>query len=221
MPKKIAGDLAQTSVGPSVAITGTTATGSASITAVSSTAGLIVGQPISGAGIPANATILAIGVGTITISANATASAAAVALTAGELQVLGLQEWTADWKRKMLDATTTDDAGAETSLGSTTSWTAKAKYAYYDGDPSQLNVILAQIQTPSGAQKWNFFVDAVNSDVCWTGYAYIESISLSGAGVGKMIGVDVSLKGTGPLTQTVEVAPVANPNTAYGQQAED
>jgi len=78
------------SIGPSVpsytgnpiAITGTTTSASASITAVSSILGLYPGQPISGAGIPALATIATVtGPSTITISANATASASAVALS--------------------------------------------------------------------------------------------------------------------------------------------
>jgi len=65
--------------------TGTTVAASATITAVSSVAGLAVGQPIVGAGIPWEATIAAVGTTTITISAPATASASGVALTATTL----------------------------------------------------------------------------------------------------------------------------------------
>jgi hypothetical protein len=54
--------------------TGTTAIGSPTVTAVSSVAGLVVGQPITGTGIPALTTIIAIGTTTITLSANATAA---------------------------------------------------------------------------------------------------------------------------------------------------
>ncbi|MBX7211444.1 MAG: autotransporter-associated beta strand repeat-containing protein [Verrucomicrobiaceae bacterium] len=63
--------------------TGTLASGSNTITAVSATDGLVVGMPITGTGIPANATITAInsGAGTITMSANATAGGSSVALT--------------------------------------------------------------------------------------------------------------------------------------------
>ena len=55
--------------------TGTTTLGSSSVTAVSSTVGLFLGQGITGTGIPANTTITAIGGGTLTISQNATVSA--------------------------------------------------------------------------------------------------------------------------------------------------
>lgn len=64
----------------SAAITGTTTSGSTNITAVSSTANLAVGMPLSGPGIPANATITVIGTGTLTISPAATASGTGVAI---------------------------------------------------------------------------------------------------------------------------------------------
>jgi hypothetical protein len=53
------------------------------ITAMSSVAGLYVGQSVAGTGIPAGTVITAIGTTTITLSANATASNAATALTFG------------------------------------------------------------------------------------------------------------------------------------------
>ncbi len=66
-----------------IALTGTTATGSAAVSALSiSTSGLKVGQPVSGAGVPAGATIKSITSGSaITLSANATATGTLVALT--------------------------------------------------------------------------------------------------------------------------------------------
>jgi hypothetical protein len=228
MPKKLTGDFAQISVGSSV-FTASTTTGSPTLSDIAFTgvfangaitALLSVGQAVSGAGIPANTTIQSISGTTVTLTNNATATASVDAVTAAELQVLGLSEWTIDWKRKTVDGTTTDDNASETSLGSTSSWTVKAKHMYYDGDPSQQQVILAAIQTPQGASKWNFFPDVQNSDVCWDGLAYIDGITI-GAGVGKSIGIDVSLKGTGPLNQAAEVAPIANTATLTGQQAED
>jgi len=69
-------------VGANTPIVGTT-NKTTSITAVSSTAGLLVGQLISGAGIPANATITVISGSTITISAAATATTANQALFVG------------------------------------------------------------------------------------------------------------------------------------------
>lgn len=62
--------------------TGDTTSGSATVT-VGSTAGLVVGQSVVGAGIPANTTIATIGAGSITLSANATATATSVPLTFG------------------------------------------------------------------------------------------------------------------------------------------
>jgi hypothetical protein len=56
---------------------GTTTAGSNVITGVTSVTGLIVGNAISGTGIPSTATITAIGTNTITISANATSTASA------------------------------------------------------------------------------------------------------------------------------------------------
>jgi hypothetical protein len=68
--------------GTGLSFTGTTTSGSSTITDVLSTAGLSVGQTITGPGTPANTTITAIGTTTITLSQNATATATGVTLTA-------------------------------------------------------------------------------------------------------------------------------------------
>lgn len=66
---------------PLLVVNGTTASGNPTITAVASTNGVMAGDPISGTGIPAGATVLSAVLNTsITISANATASAT-VAIT--------------------------------------------------------------------------------------------------------------------------------------------
>jgi hypothetical protein len=218
--KKLTGDLAETSVGSNINFTATTTVGSAVLSAVSSVVGLQIGQIVTGTGIPANSTIIAVGTDTVTLSAVATAAGTGTAVSETEVQVVGLSEWSIDWKRKTVDATTTDDSTYESSLGSTASWTAKAKYIFYDGDPSQATFILAAISSPQQPQKWNFFPDAVNSDICWSGLAFIDGIPIT-AGVGKIIGFDCSLKGTGPLTIGSQAAPVANANTLTGEQAED
>lgn len=217
--KKLVGDLAQTSVGANITFTGTTTSGSANLTAVSSTTGLAAGQVITGAGIPANTTILSISGSTVTMSANATASGSGTVISETEQQVIGLMEWTIEVKLKTPDATTTDDAAWESSLPSSKSWTAKAKYCFYDGDPSQQTNILATINAPGTVTRWNFFLDAVNSDVAFYGNAFVESISFGG-GTGKIVGLDISLKGSGPLVQTTQTAPVPNTTTNTGQQAE-
>jgi hypothetical protein len=213
----ITGDVAQTSVGPGVTITGSTTTGSAVITNPSSTAGLAVGQAVSGAGIPAGSTIL--GLSPLTLSANATATASGITITVGETQVLGLAEWTIDWKRKTAEATTTDNAAYESSLGSTASWSVKAKYMFLVGDTTQAAAIIAAISAPQSPQQWNFFPDVTVGHPAYKGLAYIDGITIS-AGVGKIVGLDVSLKGTGPLTVAVQAAPQANASTITGTQAE-
>jgi microcystin-dependent protein len=59
-------------------VTGTVTSGSNSISSVASPQAMWVGMPISGPGIPAGATITAVGASTITLSANATATSTAI-----------------------------------------------------------------------------------------------------------------------------------------------
>ena len=225
VPKKLLGDLAQTSVSVSIAFNGTLTTGSTSVTGVSSTAGLSIGLPVTGTGVAANTTIAAIPTpgtnGVITLSTAATASGAATALTAaGEQQVICLAEWTLDWKRKTPDATTTDDGEYESSVASTKSWSVKAKYMFCDGDPSQAGNILAFIDTTQvDYLTWNFFPTISSGRLAFQGTAIVDGITM-GTGIGKVVGLDVSLKGTGPLTRMTQIAPVTTTTTATGQQAE-
>jgi hypothetical protein len=65
-----------------LSFTGNTTSGSAIISGVSSVAGLSIGQTVSGSGIPAGATIIALAPTSITLSASATVTATAVPLTA-------------------------------------------------------------------------------------------------------------------------------------------
>jgi hypothetical protein len=74
--------LTATSWNTQVGFTGNTATGSTVITNVSNVANLLVGQIVTGAGIPANSAIVAITASTITLNNAATASATGVSLTA-------------------------------------------------------------------------------------------------------------------------------------------
>ncbi|MBK6776174.1 MAG: hypothetical protein IPG74_10165 [Flavobacteriales bacterium] len=67
--------------------TATRTLASPTLTLVSTTAGMSVGQAIFGTGIPAGATILSIGAGTVTMSANATSSGAAGTITATSGQI--------------------------------------------------------------------------------------------------------------------------------------
>ena len=72
------------------AITGTTANGSPTVTALSSTTGLVVGQTVTGAGIPANTYVTSISGTTMNLSQNATASGTGVALTVATVQSFAL-----------------------------------------------------------------------------------------------------------------------------------
>jgi hypothetical protein len=222
--KKLTGDLAQTSVGGTVlSITGNTTSGSAIIGTPSTIVGLAAGQAFTGAGIPALTTILSLTSGVLTLSANATATASAVTFTVSttEQQVIGLMDWNISFKLKTADATTTDDAEWESSLPSSGSWSVKAKYVYLMGDPSQMAQIRATLAaTTRVPQRWNFFANPLTGDDSFSGLAYIDGIDWT-AGVGKIVGQDVSLKGTGPLAIIAQTAPVANPATLTDLQAED
>ena len=222
--KKRTGDTAQTSVTVALAITGTLASTTA-VTALSSVVGLAVGQKIGGTGIPAGTTITALNSSamSLTLSQAATASAANVALSvSGETQIIGLMDWSISWKTKTVEATTTDDASYESSLPSTASWTVKAKYIYLMGDASQTALVRSILSNPqTSTQTWNFFATDQAGDDAFTGQAYIDGLDFDGAGTGKIFGMGVSLKGSGPLAITPGLAPITNPNTITGLQAED
>ena len=216
--KKLTGDLAQTSIGANVSFTATTTSGSTALTAVSSVVGLATGQTVTGAGIPVGTTITVSG-STVTLSVVATASGTGTVIAAAEQQVIGLKNWAIDVSLKTPDATTTDDSAWESFLPSSKTWSAKADYVFYDGDASQGTAILATINAPGVVTRWNFFPDPLNADVFFYGNAFIEKINFD-AGTGKVIGLNVQLKGTGPLVQSTQTAPVANALTTTGTQAE-
>ncbi len=143
-----------------------------------------------------------------------------VVTQSGQVQVIGLLDWSLDWKRKTVDATTTDDAEFESSLGSTKSWTATANYMFIDADPSQQAQILNVITTQgSPTYVWNFFPTVATGRVAFQGPAIIDGIKIS-SGAGKVCATAVSLKGAGPLLVLAQTAPVANPATVTGQSAQ-
>jgi hypothetical protein len=207
--KRLTGDLAQTTVGAnpgvdadtSVTITADTTAGSKVLGNVSSVSGLVPGQEISGAGIPPYITIASINSGVVLLSDEATATAAGVTLTVvGATQVLGLTDWTMTFKVKTVDATTTDDDAWEDSLPSSSSWTAKAKYVYLMGDPSQMTHIIQAIigSGRRASSQWNFFLDSESGDDSFTGQAFISGLGISSV-IGRTVTMDVSLQGRGPL----------------------
>jgi predicted secreted protein len=132
-----------------------------------------------------------------------------VGITGSQLQTLGLTEWEINRKAKNVDSTTTDDAGDETNINSSRSWDATAKFAYIDSDTTQATNILNSISSAQTAVQWNFFPDAVTGRGAWSGKAWVTGYKLTG-GVGKLFAMDVTLKGTGPLTFGVQLAPTGN-----------
>ncbi len=138
----------------------------------------------------------------------------------GQTQVIGLGKWSMSWKRKTVEANTTDDAEYESNLGSTKGWTAKADYMFIDGDPSQATEILAVITTQGSPNyTWNFFPTIGTGRAAFQGQAIIDGIDFS-AGVGTVCALGVSLKGNGPLLVLAQAAPVANTTTITGQSAQ-
>jgi hypothetical protein len=131
-----------------------------------------------------------------------------VGVTGTQSQVLGLMEWNIDRKMKALGSTTTDDAGEESFLPSSRSWTATAKYAYIDNDTSQATNILNSMSNASAAVQWNFFPDAVLGRGAWSGKAFVTGYKVAG-GVGKVFALDVTLQGSGPLAFSYQLAPAA------------
>ena len=129
-----------------------------------------------------------------------------VGATGAETQVIGLSEWTLDWKRKTADATTTDNATYESSLPSTASWSVKAKYMFVSADTSQATNILATITALQSPLTWNFFPTVATGREAFSGQAYVDGITIA-SGMGKTVGLDVSLKGTGPLSILTQLAP--------------
>lgn len=157
----------------------------------------------------------ATGTANVTVSAtpfatrlNGDLAQCSVGLTGAQSQVLGLQEWTIDRKFKTTECTTTDDQGDEANLTSTRSWTASAKFAYIDGDPSQAANIINAITVGQQPVQWNFFPDAVQGRGAWSGLAWVDSYKLAG-GVGKLFALDVTLKGSGKLNFNSQLAPIA------------
>ncbi len=138
----------------------------------------------------------------------------------GQVQVIGLANWTIDWKRKTADSTTTDDAEYAGNTGSTKSWTVKAEYMFIDGDPSQNTYIVEALSnTDDGVQTWNFFPTVELGRTAFQGKAIIDGITWA-SGIGKVLGMNISLTGTGPLLVLAQTAPVVNADTVTGQSAQ-
>jgi hypothetical protein len=101
----------------SLALSGTLTIGSASVTGLSSTTGLVIGQTLTGAGIPSGTTILSIdsSTATITLSANATVNG---------LQNLTASEWVEDTEGAWYDPKT----GAYTIQGPNGAYTVSSGF---------------------------------------------------------------------------------------------
>jgi len=143
-----------------------------------------------------------------------------VTTSSGQVQVVGLANWTIDWKRKTADSTTTDDAEYAGNTGSTKSWSVKADYMFIDGDTSQnAHIMDALDNTDDGVRTWNFFPTVEQGRTAFQGGAIIDGITWA-SGIGKVLGMNVSLTGTGKLLVLAQAAPVVNANTVTGQSAQ-
>ena len=63
------------------------------------------------------------------------------------------------------------------------------------------------------------FFDVMLGSPAFQGAATVDGID-TGGGTGKIVGLDVSLKGDGPLKKLTQAAPVANPNTVTAISAQ-
>ena len=122
-----------------------------------------------------------------------------------QAKVASLGEWDITEKSKMVDATDTDSGGAETTLPSTYSWTATAKYMYLDGDPQQQTAIMDALKgqnTPGAiAPTWVFYPTKASGRDQYTGQAWLES-KKTNSGVGKLVALDITLRGIGFLARS-------------------
>jgi hypothetical protein len=123
-----------------------------------------------------------------------------IAIPGGATQVLGLTDWAITIKTKSIDGSTTDDDAWEDWLPSMSSWTAKAKFCYLMGDPSQMTNILQAILGDGRrtSSEWNFFLDSESGDDSFSGQAFISGLGISSI-IGRTISMDVTLQGRGPL----------------------
>jgi hypothetical protein len=123
-----------------------------------------------------------------------------IAIPGGADQVIGLTDWTMTIKTKSIDGSTTDDDAWEDWLPSMSSWTAKAKFVYLMGEPSQMtNIIQATIGTGRRtSSQWNFFLDSESGDDSFSGQAFISGLGISSI-IGRTVTMDVTLQGRGPL----------------------
>jgi len=199
------GPTAASYTGNPTAITGDTTTGSNIITSPSSTVGLSEGNPISGTGIPADATIATL-TPTFTISENATATGTAVALSITpfipifemkEAPVSG-QKWNMEditnfqsgknmeWLKTLLDSGKVTVQGNRVS---TDPGQVALKAAFFDTAPYMFQITLPLKEGQVTTGDSSVFAALVEQ--------FDEPLS-----VGKAITVSVTLQRTGAVTYT-------------------
>lgn len=115
--------------------TGTTTSGSVTITGVASTADIKNGWPISGPGIPAGAVVIGTGVNSITISVAATASAVGVDLV---IAPHGVGDGVTTFNLPDKRLRTVRGSGAGLTIGTTDALAEASRLAYYSHDHDHL-----------------------------------------------------------------------------------
>lgn len=198
--------LAQGTAAPT-GVTATTATGSAGLTAVSAP-GAAVGMGVSGAGIPAGATVIAVGTGTITLSANATATATLVALTftvgytpIGEIIDTGISGRTYD---KIEVSNFDSQLDKEYIKGLRDPGAGDITYNRVPTDTGQISLEAAFQAAPAYMFKFQFIpgVGQTTGEV-WTFAALVMSVDPPTIAPNKQIQGKCMLQVTGPRTITL------------------
>jgi hypothetical protein len=118
-------------IGTSAVLTASTTFGSPVLTAVSSTTNLSAGEPISGAGIPQGATIVAVGATTITMSLNANATGAGVSVFSVIINVTSLSSSYITCSMTPPTLTLTSNATSQTVVAISIPLTEPVGYKYF------------------------------------------------------------------------------------------
>ena len=192
--------------GSPISITGTTTSGSNSVTSVSSTVGLAVGMPITGTGIASGSTISAIGSGTLTLSKNATATGTGVALSVTPFIVIGevSSSPTSGYKWDLEDVTNFDSGNNKEFLKTlldSGKWDLEFNRVSTNGGQQALKAAfqdtaayMFQVAVPMNVDETN----SGDSVICAGLVAdYDDTVQ-----IGKAIKIKASIQRTGPPTYT-------------------
>jgi hypothetical protein len=146
--------------------TGTVTSGSNTLTAVNTTAGVFrVGDTIAATGIPAGSTITAVGSGTLTISANATSTGANRTLTATETTgAIASNASTGDVEAALVGLPAIGLGDVAVSSSAALTWTVEFQGAYADTDTEALSGNGTNLTVSSGSKTIAFATVVIGSN---------------------------------------------------------